>query len=636
MLNKKLVVLFSLFLILLSIAASLYMDFYRFQAESSNKSVDILVDYDEAVILSKANNTTAADILKKFKSAGATGVIVRERTLKDLNQCGDVLIKTGNDIAFLQEINKDFLSSVKVDMKNTYLIMRDKEVYSYLLNQLEAKKKHIFKNESSSDYYILGAHFTARELEKLGLGFMPRDIAVVKEAGMGFVPRLREWSDASPSDVDMLVDYLKEIPDLKIVTFNDPVIPGIANIPHLAQAFSGLKVPLGTFEFFNQQGLSTFALMMDKNMVRGHAISEEEMLAYTPAAALERYTLAVSERNIRFLFVRLFGLNYPDTALEGSLKFISTVKAGIEKEGFTVSQASMLPSLPYSRLIVFVIGLGVIGGGVLMMNALFPLRLTTFLGVLGIAGWLALLYAAPDLARKGFAFLSVIVFPVIGTLAVLKKEPRKLGSAVLALIKLSLISLIGAVIMTGLLADRIYMLKIDGFTGVKLAHVLPLALVGGYILFRDTEPLKKAAEFLNWSLKTKHVLAGMALLAVLGVYIIRTGNTGTMFVSSLETMLREGMDRLLGVRPRTKEFLIGHPAMLLALYYGYDFKKLALVFFGVIGQISLVNTYAHIHTPLIISLTRSFHGLWLGIVIGAAAGIIIKYALKLVAGRIRF
>lgn len=612
------------------------MDFHRFQAESSNRSVEVLVDYDEAMILSKAHNITVAEILKKFKTAGASSVIVRERTLKDLNQCGEVLIKTGNDIAFMQEVSADFLSSVQVDMKNTYLIIRDKDVYRHLLTQLEAKKKYVFKDETGSEYYILGAHFTSRELEKLGLGFLPRDIDAVKEAGLGFVPRLREWSNASPADLDVLVDNLRAIPNIRIITFNDTAVPGIGDIPYLAEKLSELQVPVGSFEFFNQQGLQTLALMMEKNMVRGHAISEEELPSYTPGTALDRYALAVSERNIRFLYVRLFGLNYPDTALEGALKYLSLVKEGIEKEGFTVGQASVLPSLPFSRLIVFVIGLGVIGGGMLMMNAIFPLRLTGILSILGLIGWLGLLYVRPELARKGFALLSVVIFPVIGTFVVLREEPRTLGRAVSALLKLSLISLAGAVIMTGLLADRVYMLKIDGFTGVKLAHVLPLALVGTYILLKDRSPLKKVVELLNWPILAKHALAGIALLAALAVYIVRTGNTGTAFVSSLETMLREGLDRIMGVRPRTKEFLIGHPAMLLVLYYGYDWRKLALVLFGVIGQISLVNTYAHIHTPLIISLIRSFHGLWLGIIIGGAAVPVLNYGLKWLARRVKY
>ena len=53
----------------------------------------------------------------------------------------------------------------------------------------------------------------------------------------------------------------------------------------------------------------------------------------------------------------------------------------------------------------------------------------------------------------------------------------------------------------------------------------------------------------------------------------------------------------MGVRPRTKEFLIGYPMMLILLYFGYSFKMYPVLLMGLIGQISLINTYAHIHTP---------------------------------------
>ena len=81
------------------------------------------------------------------------------------------------------------------------------------------------------------------------------------------------------------------------------------------------------------------------------------------------------------------------------------------------------------------------------------------------------------------------------------------------------------------------------------------------------------------------------------------------------------------MRPRTKEFLLGHPAMLVLLYFGYDLRKIVVLLLGVIGQVSIVNTYAHLHTPLAVSLLRSFHGLWLGILLGVAAVILLNYLL---------
>jgi len=55
---------------------------------------------------------------------------------------------------------------------------------------------------------------------------------------------------------------------------------------------------------------------------------------------------------------------------------------------------------------------------------------------------------------------------------------------------------------------------------------------------------------------------------------------------------------------------------------------------GVIGQISLVNTYAHLHTPLLISLVRSFHGLWLGLFLGVAAILALSILNKWLARRL--
>ena len=103
-----------------------------------------------------------------------------------------------------------------------------------------------------------------------------------------------------------------------------------------------------------------------------------------------------------------------------------------------------------------------------------------------------------------------------------------------------------------------------------------------------------------------------------------------MLVSSLETNLRQMMDNLLGVRPRTKEFLVGHPLMLVLLYYGYrlEIKRSVLLLFGLIGQVSLVNTYAHIHTPLLVSVTRSVHGLWIGIILGVIIILLLNLLLR--------
>lgn len=55
---------------------------------------------------------------------------------------------------------------------------------------------------------------------------------------------------------------------------------------------------------------------------------------------------------------------------------------------------------------------------------------------------------------------------------------------------------------------------------------------------------------------------------------------------------------------------------MLLCYVGYKKEYLPFLLIASIGQVSLVNTFAHIHTPIFISVLRTLNGLWIGIVIG--------------------
>lgn len=608
-------------LIIISLFASIYVDFYRVQAEERNKTVEILVNYDELLALSIAHQLPLETLAAQFKGAGATGVLMKERTMKDLDRMGRAVLFTGGQLAFQQEMNKDLFPGFKPVKEHFYLYMKDRVTYESVYKQLSVKTTTV-TTAKDDEGYLLSLPLSPKELENLGVGFIKEDMRALEKGGLRVVPQIRDWLNPTKQSIDVVVDSLKEMPGLALVAFNDRTIPGRGDkefARYLARKLGELHVPVGIFEFFPQQGLEQLAVLMNKNAVRIHGLAENEMSKYTEDQAVDRFNLAVTERNIRVLFVRFFGMEQPGTALHNALQYVERVRNNLISEGFQTGEASQLASVPYSGLLIFVVGLGVIGGFFLLVNGLFGPLLGAGLGMFALLGWMGILFLAPELARKAMALAAVILFPVLGTLSLVSEERRDLPRAVLALLKMSAVSFTGAVLMTGLLSDKSFMLKLDQFAGVKLAHIAPLFMIPVYFLFRGTDPLKKTRDLLNSPILLKHALAGALLLAGLMVYIIRTGNEGTALVSSWETMFREILDRVLGVRPRTKEFLIGHPAMLVLLYYGYDFRKIMLLVLGIIGQVSLVNTYAHIHTPLFISLVRSFHGLWLGI----AGGIIL-------------
>jgi hypothetical protein len=114
----------------------------------------------------------------------------------------------------------------------------------------------------------------------------------------------------------------------------------------------------------------------------------------------------------------------------------------------------------------------------------------------------------------------------------------------------------------------------------------------------------------TWQSPLKLGLAVASVVALAGVVLMlmRSGND-SLEVSSWERLFRSFLDNVLGVRPRTKEFLFAYPLMLLLLYYGCNNEFLFLVPMAAVGQVSLVNTFCHLHTPVAVSLLRTANGL---------------------------
>lgn len=102
-------------------------------------------------------------------------------------------------------------------------------------------------------------------------------------------------------------------------------------------------------------------------------------------------------------------------------------------------------------------------------------------------------------------------------------------------------------------------------------------------------------------------------------YIARTGHETAVTVTTVEVVFRNYLENLLLARPRTKEFLVAFPCIMLAVHCAVRRLPFFTALFGlagVIGLTSVCNTFMHIRTPLYLGFVRTACSLALGILVG--------------------
>ena len=90
--------------------------------------------------------------------------------------------------------------------------------------------------------------------------------------------------------------------------------------------------------------------------------------------------------------------------------------------------------------------------------------------------------------------------------------------------------------------------------------------------------------------------------------------------STFELAMRNLLEDVFQTRPRFKEFLIGHPFLLIALYLKKKNQRnilwILFLFFGLVGQVSIVNSFCHITHPFLLPLKSILLSIVLGTILG--------------------
>ena len=486
---------------------------------------------------------------------------------------------------------------------------------------------------------------------KMNLGLPTDEMRAVNAAGFMVLPRPSNYEGVTAEKVQKSFDRLNDIAVSEVVFSGKECLGARDELIETITQFKNRNLTFGLIEgvtqlkFYEQVGMEQIAKNIGYDKVaRLYSIPRDEMAKIKMDTAVERWANTTRERNIRIDHLRIFETPAPGkTLLETNFEYFRKTAEILKAKGFTLGKAdTYINYYPHVVLRALVIA-GILAGAFLLLS-LFSKWVNQKQKPISVAYFFTLaVFIVPVLLGAGSkirvlaAFLAANVFPVLAIVALLdisrefedkKLKIRKLiAAAALSICFAGVISMMGAAFLSGALSDIEYFLEFEIYRGIKLTFILPPILVMLIFLSRfsvfdgKSGIVEQISAILNSNIKVKT----LAILGVIGlallVLIARSGHTLGMPVSSAELQLRAFLEQSFYARPRSKELFIGHPAFMLAVF-AWGRKYSAIIFFaltiiGVIGLGSMVETFAHMRTPFMMSFYRGLGGLVLGGILGA-------------------
>lgn len=646
---------FALFIVLAFISSLIILS-GRIREEKKNRTVNFSMDYNSIVDLCQEEGISVDDALKVMKESGITSIAFQEITLDRLQDQGKLQWMTGSQLEGLLSLTRspDKMGDFRINRSGIYVINCVPQIRKTILDNAgllvgtDSVKEINIPSVSSQtsdnpgdSIPTLEIKGNAREIPFRGLGFDLFEIKKVNRMGVKVILRPENHENLSKKEISSYLKELGKVPGATCIIFGG-ANEALGYPLKLDATVKGLKssgLSFGDIEAPNvrakQKGATYVAQRMIDRVVRVQSISPQYLAKMKPENAIDIFRLGVRERNIRVLYLRPYPIGLEEkSVLETNAKYFTNLKKDIEKYSFKTGKASRFPDRKPSMILVIFISLGTAGLFLLFLDQFYHDRGYVAAVVLIIAILFpAVLIAAGKLhwAQKLIGLTLGVLFPVYAVSAFFEEmeyiqtEDKLLKVLVYALsmfLKISLITILGGLMLGALFSSTQFMLSVDIVRGVKVLLFLPPLLCVLIYYIRGSDRRQTFAALMKTPLYIWQVVV-LGILGVLGlVYMMRSGNVNNAMASSSERQLRVMMEELMWVRPRFKDFMIGHPALILtwARSYMHNYAGMGiLVIFAAVGQADIMDTFAHVHTPLFISLVRVVNGMILGAVIGTLA-----------------
>lgn len=637
-------------LVVIGMVASLPLIYSRVQTEQTSKNVELIFNYRsllESSIYQPDPEAYMNEQLDKLKGAGVGTIALFESNLDELAKSHRLMLYSTQDLINMKKLP---VSSVKTD-NQTYLVFTSEEnaaTFKPLIEQTfnlmgidvapwswEAGTTAIRINTSPADAVMKS--------------FAPDPIAMtmLRDKGFNILPRMSDTQPYDQAAVDQLLSTF-QANNVKHILFEGDAVKGFTDDPEkkslkaFADSLKAHGIGIVTIEGLKkpQAGFNKLAYYLNYNVVRLYSLSDKDAKLDTDTLA-DRFALAAKDRKIRMIYIN--SMPSKDTAKSTIADSVDNIvqtlgEPGnaikrIEKDGFQLGQAEgfTVTSHSWDKIAKALVVLGGVAFVAILVSYFLPsLTLAALIiGLIGCAGLFVI--HKQEWLEQLLSLLVAISAPTIAVLLAIKKVQeiqgehpsmsagRRLTHTLVLFIKTSLLSLCAVPFVIALLNNITYALVLNQFRGVSILHVVPVFLVALYVfLYQGRSVYSEIRRWLRMPITLLWVVCAVVLAAAGMYYLSRTGNSGSLLPG--EAAFRSFLENTIGVRPRNKEFLFLHPLFIVGVFAALKYPKIiyALVI-ATIGQLSMVDTFAHIHSPAMISLIRGLLGMGFGIIIGLIA-----------------
>ncbi len=657
-------------LIVVGVLAGIPDAIARIRTESASRHVELVAGQHTFSALARAEGSRPAAFLKSLRASGVRGLAVSETTLLGLESSGAATVQTGHAWLAARLAAGAAPPPFQIQPHDVYVVTRSTALGRWLPTALRGTLPRAWtvSVHTLGGATVVSIASSLATLEKVPLGFAPGSFKLARQLHMDVLPRLQNtrWGLSSTAVAALLQRVDSAGVPVHVIVFAGEGV-SIPGYPHdlglVSNWMRSHHLLLGAIETPDQltnihlPGVVHLNNALGQRTVRVYSVPTWLVNKYSANHARISLMSGVVERNLRVLYLHpiLTGAH----PLAQNVSFYHSLVTILAGRGFVLGTPRPFAAITVPTYARVLEGLAILAGGLWLLAGLFPdtRRL----------GWWPLIVLGT--ATAGVAAVSHTLAPLVGALAAASvfgglsvlwgarrwqawqasdgdHAPglgrlwlRGMGLA----ITMAAITALGGYLVATLLGSTPFMLDWAYFRGVKLTFLgTPFLAALAFVVYVGLAPeggrIRGLWREFSWageeSVKFKYVLVFLVLAAIGGYYMLRSGNVSASLVPSIELRERDFLAQVFTYRPLEKEFLVGYPSILLLPLCAAKRQRWAYLFFllgAAVGQVSIMDAFITLRTPLLNSTLRETYGLLLGLCTGTVGLIVIHTAVRLAA-----